>query len=191
MIDIILKALFRFINEMMHELLGLAMVMMLFSVNSALDYSSPYEQNQIGIHPLLLPYVNSFERDGQRLKGLPFMIGEMNIHFQKDIKGTILAWCRDSADKKFIGITVYRRKPRIMVDRKVWDGLTVIQREQLMYHELGHCALDRDHLDEVHNKEYVSLMHSSGFIEDANYIANRDQYLNELFNGQVNEKAQK
>ena len=35
----------------------------------------------------------------------------------------------------------------ITINKKYWDNYSDKQREQLIFHELGHCALNRDHND--------------------------------------------
>jgi hypothetical protein len=37
---------------------------------------------------------------------------------------------------------IYRE---IELDKDIWPGLDYLQREQLIFHELGHCTLDIDH----------------------------------------------
>lgn len=71
----------------------------------------------------------------------------------------------------------------IILDRDFWNSFRdEATRELLLFHELGHCALNRfEHID--HNREDglpASIMNSS-LIETKDYVNNRDYYLDELF----------
>lgn len=72
------------------------------------------------------------------------------------------------------------RKPaigarHIVVNERVWRQLIDLKQAMLILHELGHCALDREHSN--HSKSVMAqpLPGSGDF--DQNY----DAYLNELF----------
>ena len=58
-----------------------------------------------------------------------------------------------------------------------------MEKEFIIYHELGHCFLDRDHLDEANaDGSCVSIMHSNpGVCFFELKSENREDYLDELF----------
>jgi len=64
-----------------------------------------------------------------------------------------------------------------------WTGASVTQREIIVFHELGHCFLDRGHFDlALPDGNCVSLMRTGGNICQDNYfVETRDYYLDELF----------
>lgn len=37
----------------------------------------------------------------------------------------------------------------IVIDTKYWNNVTDLQREELMFHELGHCVLNREHRNDA------------------------------------------
>ncbi len=61
---------------------------------------------------------------------------------------------------------------RIVVSEKQWNGLSDIQREALIFHELGHCVLGLDH---------TSGIMQASLISGAKYQANRSTLIEELF----------
>lgn len=71
----------------------------------------------------------------------------------------------------------------IVIDRNFWTQALPIRQELLVFHELGHCVLGRDHFDEIDaNGNCVSIMNT--FIdncEDSFLSTTRTQYLDELF----------
>jgi hypothetical protein len=54
-------------------------------------------------------------------------------------------------------------------------------KEQLLFHELGHCVLNRKHCDLVVNLDPISLMHPK-MLKSEYYKNNRDELIEELFN---------
>ena len=72
--------------------------------------------------------------------------------------------------------------PTIVVNRAKWDRLTDLEREEFLYHELGHCVLRRLHkatLD-TSSGNPLSIMHPVG-LDGRLYNTHRDTYLHELF----------
>ncbi len=72
---------------------------------------------------------------------------------------------------------------RIKIRRGRWQEASQDSREQLIFHELGHCLLNRSHSDSyVRRGRYVmptSIM-SASQISDEVYKVNRDYYISEL-----------
>ncbi|HTL13026.1 MAG TPA: hypothetical protein VL588_11085 [Bdellovibrionota bacterium] len=71
--------------------------------------------------------------------------------------------------------------PTVVVDQAKWDAATDSQREETLFHELGHCVLRREH-DLRFTGSYIpeSIMHPLR-LSSAVYDTNRDAYLTELF----------
>lgn len=72
---------------------------------------------------------------------------------------------------------------RVQISPSYWRGASDLEREFLVFHELGHCALKRDHLDEANEDgTCMSMMNSGGEFCLVNYSAfTREQYIEELF----------
>lgn len=75
------------------------------------------------------------------------------------------------------------RPNHVIMDLEFWNRAGDLFKEFIIFHELGHCFLNRGHREDAHaNGTCVSLMRSG--IEDCrdNYnSASRAAYLNELF----------
>ncbi len=71
---------------------------------------------------------------------------------------------------------------KITINSDAWNKFTEPGREQLLFHELGHCVLFRDHLDEIHSDgtRFRSIMATYG-VPEADYKLYREEYLQELF----------
>ena len=68
----------------------------------------------------------------------------------------------------------------ILIRESSWNTFSLRQREILIFHELGHCHLNRDHKDEEYKNFDLSLMNSL-LIDQFDYQNYLDEYLEELF----------
>ncbi len=76
------------------------------------------------------------------------------------------------------------KKPnKVIVDLVYWSAADENTRQFIIFHELGHCFLKRDHLDTSNSDgTCVSIMHSSGDVCTFSLTDdNREAYLDELF----------
>ncbi len=71
----------------------------------------------------------------------------------------------------------------IVIDRVIWLSKDDLEKEWLLFHELGHCQLGRSHEDETDTAGFCkSIMHSSAEVCNMNEDESlRSIYLDELF----------
>lgn len=74
---------------------------------------------------------------------------------------------------------------KINIDEDYWRKSDVIDREFLIFHELGHCILGRAHADDANlNGTCVSIMSSGEEFCRKDYdMRTREKYIDELFSG--------
>jgi len=94
-------------------------------------------------------------------------------------------------DKYVIPFTDTVIRYAIVINREYWESLKDDYcKEQLIYHELGHCLLQLDHDDStVWKGSYLvpkSIMHPIHFGCYPFYRDNRDYYINELKHNYLN-----
>ena len=72
---------------------------------------------------------------------------------------------------------------KVVIDIDYWNNASKLDKEFIIYHELGHCFLNRDHLDDANvDGSCISIMHSNpGACFFDLKSDNRDLYLDELF----------
>lgn len=100
------------------------------------DDDCTMEQMIYMFHEQLRPMLESFSRDALK-RGVPCL---------KTRKAVIEKDFPTSFDKNVIG---YCQAPWTVSFRKsFWDAASAADRMVLVYHELGHCALNLDHYDE-------------------------------------------
>ncbi len=71
----------------------------------------------------------------------------------------------------------------VTVDAEFWDNSSSIFKEFIVFHELGHCYLNRDHREDADAQgACISLMRSGlGTCRDNYTSLSRKQYIDELF----------
>lgn len=82
-----------------------------------------------------------------------------------------------------------RRSPNhIEIDDTFWRRASSVAREYIVFHELGHCYLYREHLEDCFaNRTWVSLMRSGTLTtcRDNYNSATRGYYIDELFGVEI------
>lgn len=121
----------------------------------------------------LWSYFESFEREAY-IRGLNIDLASHNL------SGHI----SNISDDGVAGVCRYSQGSRdITVDSEYWNRAGLLNREFVIFHELGHCVLGRGHEEgSFSNGICVSIMRSGlGECRDANSQGNREYYLDELF----------
>ena len=124
--------------------------------------------------PEFTPYVEAFEQAATS-QGVAVETTDIEMTFTEatlsapNTTGTVLAICEHIGGAK-----------RISVNRAKWDKLDEERKEALVFHELGHCSLDKHHDDSLEDGEPVSIMHPK-LLKSEVYKKNKDKYMKELF----------
>lgn len=124
----------------------------------------------------LEPYFENFEREALE-RGYRVDLSTA------DISGAIV----EIHDEDIAGTCSYSRfatNREIVIDESFWNRANSYYREYIVFHELGHCYLDRDHLDACLQEGIWSSVMRSGTIAGCSDYYNRqtrEYYLDELF----------
>jgi len=72
---------------------------------------------------------------------------------------------------------------QVVIDLPYWNSADEIEREYIVFHELGHCLLGREHKDDKDSEgDCVSIMQSGDSGCDGVYdLENRNELIDELF----------
>ena len=106
----------------------------------------------------------------------------ITFDYQKDrIEGYLSELEEQGVNGKCVRNTVYPN--RVYIDLDYWRNASDLEKEFVVFHELGHCFLDRGHLDDANTMGgCVSMMHSGeGACRNRYSTATRSAYLEELF----------
>lgn len=129
-----------------------------------------------GVDPALWPYFQQFEIAAND-RGILIDLNQAGISGEiSDLPGqSVAGQCQFG----------HYINNHITIDQNYWNRSSTIDREFVVFHELGHCFLLRGHLeDSFNNGSCVSIMRSGlGTCIDAYSTLNRTYYLDELFNG--------
>jgi len=131
------------------------------------------EAAAIFVDESLQMYFTAFENEAL-IRGLAIDLNGARIEgILSDLPGNISGRCQYNSD----------RPRQVQIDRSYFHSASNLRREFIVFHELGHCYLNRPHLDnQDSNGICISIMHgSSALCQNAYSIATRENYLNELF----------
>jgi hypothetical protein len=126
------------------------------------------DQHEVYVDSALIDYIQDFERE------MEVSAGHVSAKFA-DLDDPNIGMCYSWSDG--------RRE--IVIDTAAWKDMSGLGKEQLMYHELGHCALDLDHNDSTvitpgGNTIYGSIMNHYWFGQAWFYSSYRQQYKDAL-----------
>lgn len=154
------------------------LIAMCFSIGLLMSSCAKENSDNLVVEELtidaeLLPYFERFVAEGAE-RGITINLVEKRIEgFLIDIEET------DVAGQCSYSATSTRK---VNIDINYWNRATDLEKEFVVFHELGHCYLERTHSDTQENRICTSIMHSgtSGCRFRYNAIS-RSEYLDELF----------
>lgn len=139
------------------------------------------------------PYIDQFIREAEK-RGLTLDISDLSVELGRDLnipadndQQTVVGSCSRSENLDLIKIDTLN---------SLWLLSGPLGREEIMFHELGHCLLGRQHRDDrLLSGDYASIMRAAGLLQYGDldrYSAlflnptgtkahKRDYYLDELF----------
>ena len=127
-----------------------------------------------GVDEALWDYFNRFEEEAQE-RGIILNLRAANI------TGEIM----ELGEEGVAGQCTYNPHlpNHVTIDLGFWENASDRAREFVVFHELGHCELGRDHREEANaNGTCLSLMRSGlGTCRDNYHSLTRPAYLDELF----------
>ncbi len=130
-----------------------------------------------GVDERLWIYFENFEKEGQaRGVNVDLIAAEMTGVIEKIENGSAAGSCTTDAMNSF---------HHIIMDSDFWATANVTNKELILFHELGHCYLNRDHYNEAFSDGVCkSLMREGhGECKDNYNSETREYYLDELFGG--------
>jgi hypothetical protein len=129
--------------------------------------------NVLSVEAQFQPVVDAFTAEAQA-QGSPLTITDLIVQSTPDFSSdNEMGVCQQET-----GTT-----PVIQISQPLWDSLDADGQQELLFHELGHCVLNRVHDVALNNGVPVSVM-SPEFFGSTLYNANKAQYMHELFTQQ-------
>ena len=118
------------------------------------------------------PYLNTFLEEAN-FRGYDYSNNNIQFYFADIITPNRVGLCYGN--------------DRIVIDREYWYNASEIKKEFLIFHELGHCILNREHKNQKTNSgECLSYLKGSENNFDCSFNLHssiwRKYYLDELFN---------
>jgi len=158
-------------KSMLFILLGFSTSLLIMSC--AKENSENLAIEALNIDDELAPYFERFVAEGT-IRGQEIDLAAKLIEgFIIDIEAEdVVGQCSHSASTT----------KKVNIDRTYWNSATDLEKEFVVFHELGHCYLERSHSDAQENRTCTSMMHSGTSGCRLRYnAASRATYLDELF----------
>ena len=150
----------------------LNLIILLFSI--ILFQSCAKNENEHFIERQLETYFEEFSEEAQE-RGIEVDFDDLEIsaYVENIEKVGTLGQCQQYSDGT----------KEVVIDENYWKNLSNSEKEFLVFHELGHCVLGRDHLDASDERgNCISIMQSGeGDCRMRFRRNNREEYLDELF----------
>lgn len=128
-----------------------------------------YHKTVLDIAPEFRPYVSLFQIEALD-RGKQIVIEDLIIRFGP-MRGGEVGQCWQFDDST----------PTIVVDAEIWQLIGYYEREILVFHELGHCILGREHRNSLDDNGMPKSIMYKHLFNEYYYETYREKYLNELF----------
>lgn len=126
-------------------------------------------------NPVFHSYIEEYEQKGKSATGKQnFKVNDIPVNFG------------DTENIAFQGVCFeyFDGKKEIIIRESWWKNVNEQYRKSLLFHELGHCHLNREHLEETlkvsDQTHKVSLMHSI-VLTPKEFQSYEEEYMHELF----------
>jgi len=116
------------------------------------------------------PYVNDFTTQA-RAAGLDVEVTDLRVVFGSTDSPYQRGLCDITPDQT----------PTIIIQEWSWKEATEAAREELMFHELGHCVLHRKHHNDKTDNGFAKSIMNAYLLDSDTYEEFREYYLQELF----------
>ncbi|MCR9203282.1 MAG: hypothetical protein NXH75_01810 [Halobacteriovoraceae bacterium] len=132
--------------------------------------------------PTFASFVQEFELRGRVIMNDgSFSVGDIPINFGDTENPSFQGVCFEYPDGT----------KEIIVRREWWNNVNDEYKESLLFHELGHCRLGRDHLNDIQKDstgidQKVSMMNSV-IVQPNSYKDHKEQYQIELYTKNTDE----
>jgi len=158
-----------------HLKIYLPIFVVAYLMSACVKEESAQLRNTLVIDTSLQPYFDLFEAEGQAR-------GQNIDMVAAQIAGEIINIEEDKVVGQCSSFTNSDRKV-LRIDKAYWEQVSNLEREFVVFHELGHCYLGRGHLNKKDNLGNCNSMMHSG-LNGCHFkytTTSRTAYLDELF----------
>lgn len=136
---------------------------------------APKHNATVSIDPTFTEYVARFE-DAAHQAGHKVRVNDL-----------IVAFGDTGSNTETRGLCAFAEgeTPAVTINQQAWDSSTDDEREELIFHELGHCLLGLKHVAGINTDGIPASIMNPVEITSAIYAQNRAYYLHTLFDGEA------
>lgn len=93
--------------------------------------------------------------------------------FNVSIDNLVMEWA--VLDEKYAGTCTPLSTPLIKINTLFWDNASEVEKWVVMYHELGHCILGKEHSGDKEHMMYPYIL------KNIDFFTKKDYYLDKFF----------
>ena len=135
-------------------------------------FPSCSEEASVDVDPEFLPYINLFEEEAQ----------SRSVDISSRLENTSITFNDLGSDSAGQCLTYSDGRKEVQINQLKWPTYSEQEKEILIFHELGHCVLDREHDNNMSRGRCISIMRESSSTCIVDYTGERRSvYLDELF----------
>lgn len=152
----------------MKNLLFLLVASVLIVISCSKDENNPFPNAEEELHYYFENFINEAAE-----RGITIDLSDIDGRISPISTPGLIGLCQFNEE----------RNNQISIDQNSWDEGDTLFREYVVFHELGHCKLFREHLDATDPDGFCfSLMASGTASCNTNYtLDTRENYIDELF----------
>lgn len=140
------------------------------------------DKNEFRVDPALLPYYEVFVQSSS-IRGNNQSTNDLIMEFGPT-EGRVIAYCQKQIryNDSFLQKTEKVDTPQVVVNPNWWKNASEPSRREVIYHELGHCLMNKDHDTRLSSyaRQPESLMYPY-HIGGSFFAYWENNYLDELF----------
>lgn len=112
------------------------------------------QKHTVNIHPSAAEHVQHFSTIAKT------EINDLEIHLSKKISSLVIGLCvKETKINKHFWYTEVISTPKIYLNAHYWNNSIHIDKEEIVFHELGHCLLNLGHSEGIMNPYHLGKTH--------------------------------
>ena len=150
---------------------------------AGLSACAPKKTEVFSVDAALYPYYQTFVTQG-KIRGKSYDTNNLVMKFGAMPSASTLGYCTtEYSNNNNILDPKERTTPVVVIDEARWSRSSEVQRRELIYHELGHCLMKKDHETRTNGFAPESLMYpySISYNYPAFFAQWEVNYLDQLF----------
>lgn len=144
--------------------------LLLISFGLQIGCATPPHDKQVYIAPELVQQFDNFQYEADA-HGITLDIVDIIVVFGEMDEDEVIGYCwqRDNMT------------PLVVISQEFWQTASIVEQEILMFHELGHCLLNKEHDNRLDINGMPNSIMNEYILDEYYYETYREDYLQQFF----------